>query len=176
MTPYEGYGMEDRGWRLMGSATCHRCHNGAESREHVFREFPIAKETWAKLGSNWTIQEGNTDFKDWLNNIFESNSLNQCKVIACALWVLWNIRNIFIHEGEVKFGSQTVDFVRNYIKELDGLSTCLPFISREANKVAHLIAKEGLQKRETTYLLNMVPTGAEEALIEDRQWTDSSRG
>ncbi|KAK5793101.1 hypothetical protein PVK06_034237 [Gossypium arboreum] len=32
--------------RLMGSADCHRCQNGMESKEHVFRECPIAKEAW----------------------------------------------------------------------------------------------------------------------------------
>ncbi|PPR82895.1 hypothetical protein GOBAR_AA37822 [Gossypium barbadense] len=49
------------------------------------------------------------------------------------------------------------------------------FIHRESNKVAHLIAKEGLQKREATYLLNMVTFGTEEAVVTDRRWTDSTR-
>ncbi|KAL1177432.1 hypothetical protein V6Z11_A03G030400 [Gossypium hirsutum] len=31
----------------------------------------------------------------------------------------------FIHDGEIKTGSQVADFVRNYIKELEGLRTCL---------------------------------------------------
>ncbi|KAH1081859.1 hypothetical protein J1N35_021620 [Gossypium stocksii] len=211
---------------LFGSATYRRCQNGAESREHVFRDCPIANETWTKLGFSWSIQDGNSDFKDWLNNIFELYSLKQCRVFACALWVLWTTRNKFIHEGEVKTGSQMVDFIKNYIQELDGLSTCLlvsrlhltrwvaltnprfkinfdaafnkekkesysgfapkcfftrtypqplllKFVSREANKVAHLIAKEGIQKGETTYLQNAVSTGVEEALMEDRRWTEA---
>ncbi|KHG03044.1 hypothetical protein F383_26668 [Gossypium arboreum] len=30
--------------RLMGLATCRRCHTGAETREHLFRDCPVAKE------------------------------------------------------------------------------------------------------------------------------------
>ncbi|KAH1131616.1 hypothetical protein J1N35_002994 [Gossypium stocksii] len=38
--------------RLMGSAMCRRCHNGLESRKHVFTECPVTKEIWDKLGFN----------------------------------------------------------------------------------------------------------------------------
>ncbi|PPS16861.1 hypothetical protein GOBAR_AA03713 [Gossypium barbadense] len=178
----------------MGSAICRRCHNGPESSEHVFKECPIAKETWSTT-------------------------------IACALWVLWNTRNRFIHKGDLKSGSQTTAFIKNYIRELDGLSSSLPTMQvlisrwdaptdpwvkinfdadfkkelkescsglvarnarqsmlgyfkgceREANKVAHLIAKEGLQKKETTYLQNTLTSGVEEALNEDRRRVESLR-
>ncbi|KAL1165652.1 hypothetical protein V6Z11_A06G142700 [Gossypium hirsutum] len=110
----------------MGSDIFRRCHNGPESSEHVFKECPIAKETWSTLGFNWLTQEDNSDFSDWLNNIFESFSFNQCRTIACALQVLWNIRNRFLHEGELKSRSQTVAFIKNYIRELDRLSSSLP--------------------------------------------------
>ncbi|KAK8317161.1 hypothetical protein V6Z12_A13G091800 [Gossypium hirsutum] len=110
----------------MGSAICRRCHNGPESSEHVFKECPIAKETWSTIGFNWPSQEDNSDFSDWLNNIFELFSFNQCRTIACALWVLWNTRNRFIHKGDLKSGSQTTAFIKNYIRELDGLSSSLP--------------------------------------------------
>ncbi|KAG8486187.1 hypothetical protein CXB51_019581 [Gossypium anomalum] len=57
-----------------------------------------------------------------------------------------------------------------------GFESCIfRFIHRESNKVAHLIAIEGLKKRETTYLANMVTSGAEEALVADRSWTKSLR-
>ncbi|PPS18532.1 hypothetical protein GOBAR_AA02060 [Gossypium barbadense] len=178
--------------------------------------------------------------------------------------VIWTSRNRFIHEGEEQTGSQMADFITNYIKELDGLSMCLPmnrlhssrwveltdpwvrinfdaafnkekndsssgllirnaraevicsnsvfhenipsaFVAKamaclqvvhlelflglreveiegdsrsviqklEANKVAHFIAKDGLQKRESTYLLGMVTSGVVEAMVVDRRWIDS---
>ncbi|PPS03436.1 hypothetical protein GOBAR_AA17223 [Gossypium barbadense] len=43
----------------------------------------------------------------------------------------------------------------------------------ESNKVAHVIASEGLIKRETTYLEKRVPSGAVDALAEDWRWTES---
>ncbi|KAB2048029.1 hypothetical protein ES319_A13G086600v1, partial [Gossypium barbadense] len=39
---------------------------------------------------------------------------------------LWNTRNRFIHKGDLKSGSQTTAFIKNYIRELDGLSSSLP--------------------------------------------------
>ncbi|XP_016681200.1 uncharacterized protein [Gossypium hirsutum] len=47
----------------------------------------------------------------------------KCRLIACAMWVIWTSRNKFIHEGEMKSGSQIADFVINYLKKLDGLNT-----------------------------------------------------
>ncbi|KAH1090353.1 hypothetical protein J1N35_017610 [Gossypium stocksii] len=177
---------------------------------------------------------------------------NLARLIACALWAIWTSRNRFIHEGEIKSGSQIADYVIN-LRELDGLNTNLPvrqihtsrwvalnglrvkinfdvvfnkhrkescsglvalnlglylelreveikgdscsvicklqeekedkseieafikdskhlslgfescvfcYIYLESNKVTHLIATEGLKKRETTYLVNMVTSSA----------------
>ncbi|KAG8491705.1 hypothetical protein CXB51_015144 [Gossypium anomalum] len=252
--------------RLMRSAICRRCNNGSETREHVFKECPVAQETWSMLGFNWPSQEANSDFSDWLNNIFELFSFNQCRTIACALWVLWNPRNRFIHEGELKWDAPTdpwvkINFDAAFKKELkescsgivarnarsevifaktvfhknipsafaieamaclqairvgllqglrkvvvegdsrtvirklqekvedrseievfiqdskflsSGFESCVfRFINREANKVAHLIAKGGLQKKETTYLQNAFTSEVEEALIDDR-WREES--
>ncbi|KAL1182504.1 hypothetical protein V6Z11_A02G121000 [Gossypium hirsutum] len=47
-------------------------------------------------------------------------------MIACALWTIWTSRNRFIHEAEIKLGSQIADFMSNYLKEQDGLNTNLP--------------------------------------------------
>lgn len=72
----------------MASATYRRCPNRTEMKEHVFRECPIANETWEKLGFNWPTFGESTGFKDWLKCIFELNSLNKCRVIAFAMWVI----------------------------------------------------------------------------------------
>ncbi|KAK5785674.1 hypothetical protein PVK06_040279 [Gossypium arboreum] len=46
---------------------------------------------------------------------------------------------------------------------------------RESNKLAHLIASEGIKKRETTYLMNLVSSSAEEVVVDDRRWTEVMR-
>ncbi|MBA0582241.1 hypothetical protein Gorai_024392 [Gossypium raimondii] len=49
------------------------------------------------------------------------------------------------------------------------------FTHKESNKVAHILATEGIKKRETTYQMNMVPSVAEEAVDADRRWTRSMK-
>ncbi|KAK5813261.1 hypothetical protein PVK06_028709 [Gossypium arboreum] len=43
------------------------------------------------------------------------------------------------------------------------------FTNRESNKVAHLIASEGIKKRKTTYLLNLVLSSVAEVVADDRK-------
>lgn len=112
--------------RLMGLATCRRCHTGAETREHLFRDCPVAKEIWEKLNICWPSSVANYDFLEVLITMFESHSISKCRMITCALWAIWANRNRFLHEGESRSGSQVADFVLNYLKELDDLNHFFP--------------------------------------------------
>lgn len=57
-----------------------------------------------------------------------------------------------------------------------GFQTCVfLFTNREANTVAHITLTEGLVRRESTYLENMVAFGAVGVVAEDRQRTESMR-
>lgn len=49
------------------------------------------------------------------------------------------------------------------------------FTNREANKVAHFLASEGIKKGDSTYLLNLVPSGVAEMVAEDKRWTEEAR-
>ena len=49
-----------------------------------------------------------------------------CRMIVCALWVLWMDRNKFIYEGVNQTGSQIASFVQAYLKELDDLKSAIP--------------------------------------------------
>jgi len=51
----------------------------------LFRECSTIKETWEKLNVTWPIADANTEFKEWIKNIFDSNSVAKCKLIACAM-------------------------------------------------------------------------------------------
>ncbi|MBA0567992.1 hypothetical protein Golob_005519 [Gossypium lobatum] len=174
----------------------------------------------------------------------------KCRLIACAMWAIWTSRNKFIHEGEIKSGSQIADFMINYLKELDGLNThllvrrihtdrwaapnglrvklnfdvafnrqrndsCSGLVVRneraeviysrtvmQANIPSVFAAEpmaclqalniglhiglweveiegdsptEGIKKKETTYLIHIVPFGAEGTVDADRRWTESMR-
>ncbi|KAH1097766.1 hypothetical protein J1N35_014687 [Gossypium stocksii] len=65
------------------------------------------------------------DCKEGLKHMFESHSISKCRLIVYALWAIWNSRNRFIHEEEVRSGSQVAEFVLNYLKELDYLKVSL---------------------------------------------------
>ncbi|TYJ06062.1 hypothetical protein E1A91_A12G207400v1, partial [Gossypium mustelinum] len=108
--------------RTIGYATCRRCQSGAKTSEHLFRNCSIAKETWERLNIVWPASEEHTNFTEWLKNFFESHSIVICRMFVCALWGIRTSRNRFIHEGEMRSGSQVADFVTNYLHELDGLT------------------------------------------------------
>ncbi|KAK5845318.1 hypothetical protein PVK06_001489 [Gossypium arboreum] len=74
--------------------------------------------------------------------------------------VIWNSRNKFVHEGEMKSGSQIAEFVLNYLNELEGLNM-------DSNRVAHAIATKGIKMGVSTYLSNRVPPGAEAMAVEE---------
>ncbi|TYH24509.1 hypothetical protein ES288_A03G097800v1, partial [Gossypium darwinii] len=103
-----------------------RCHTGAETREHLFRDCPVAKEIWEKLNIFWPSSVANYDFLEVLITMFGSHSISKCRMITCALWAIWANRNRFLHEGESRSGSQVADFVLNYLKELDDLNHFVP--------------------------------------------------
>ncbi|KAK5841196.1 hypothetical protein PVK06_010105 [Gossypium arboreum] len=68
---------------------------------------------------------------------------------------------VFIHDSKNLF----LDF-----------QTCIfLFTNREANEVAHIVASEGIKRRESTYLANQVHSGAAEMVAEDRRRTESMR-
>lgn len=45
-------------------------------------------------------------------------------MVACAIWAIWASRKKLIHEGEQSLGQKIIDFLYNYLRELDGLKKC----------------------------------------------------
>ncbi|KAA3463501.1 reverse transcriptase [Gossypium australe] len=120
--------------RIMGHVNCRRCQTEPDTREHLFRNCPVAKETWEKLGMRWSVSEKTTEFTAWVIDVFENNSLLVCRTFVCALWGIWTSRNKFIHEGENQSGGQIADFTTNYLKEIDGSKQLLPVRSTHATR------------------------------------------
>ncbi|KAA3477472.1 reverse transcriptase [Gossypium australe] len=112
--------------RLMGAVNCQRCNMEVETREHLFRDCPITKETWEKLDIAEPVPDESMGYNEWAGNFFENNLMNQCRKFVCALWGIWSFRNKLIHENETKTGTQIEEFVSNYLRELDGVKQPLP--------------------------------------------------
>ncbi|KAH1106130.1 hypothetical protein J1N35_009898 [Gossypium stocksii] len=240
--------------RMLNSPICRRCQSEAETMEHIFRDYPTAKETWQQLYLVWSISEESSNFSEWMRSTFESRSKALCRMIACALWAIWmsrnrwaalvdlrlkvnfdaafnrhtkescsgivicnskaevicsktvmnfNISSAFVAEAvaclqalnlglqlglknvEVEGDSHSViqklqekkddrSEISMYLKDSLALSanfdSCIfLFTNREANKVAHELAQEGLTRRELVYLSDRVLSEAVEAVAEDKR-------
>ncbi|KAA3484427.1 reverse transcriptase [Gossypium australe] len=70
--------------RIMGPVNCKRCQAEIETREHLFRNCHVAKETWERLEMGWYVSE-ETEFTEWVKGVFENNSLLVCRRFVCAL-------------------------------------------------------------------------------------------
>ncbi|KAK5802518.1 hypothetical protein PVK06_030118 [Gossypium arboreum] len=67
-------------------------------------------------------------------------------------------------------------FINDSKKLSLGFQTCVfLFTNRDVNKVAHLIASEGIRRRESTYMVNQVLSVAAEIVAEDQKRTQSMR-
>lgn len=66
--------------------------------------------------------------------------------------------------------SEITAFIKDSKSLSLGFQTCVfLFTNRKANKVAHIIASEGIIMRKSTYLENLVPPGATGLVAEDRR-------
>lgn len=63
---------------------------------------------------------------EWLTKFFENSSAKQCRLLCCALCVIWTKRNKLMHEGKRTPGRVIADSVTSYIREPDGMHENLP--------------------------------------------------
>ncbi|MBA0819281.1 hypothetical protein Gohar_019769 [Gossypium harknessii] len=77
----------------------------------------------------------NIDSRVWLTWFFKNNSVTQCCLLCCALWVIWIERNKWLDERKGTPAKSIFDSILSYIRELDGLG----------DKAMHLGLDLGLQ-------------------------------
>ncbi|KAG8472512.1 hypothetical protein CXB51_035269 [Gossypium anomalum] len=80
-------------------------------------------------------REPHDDFMEWSGEpsgdfsepklwiIFFANALFQYQLIGCALWAIWGDKNTRIHDKVSRNGQEIAVFVKNYIKELNGVES-----------------------------------------------------
>ncbi|KAA3469709.1 reverse transcriptase [Gossypium australe] len=101
--------------------SCPRCGERAETINHLFRECPITVEVWSTLLLQNVLIDVNRDFEQWLTRVFEQLIPHNCRIFSCALWAIWEDRNLRIHNKKFSIGKKIGNFIINYIAELDGL-------------------------------------------------------
>ncbi|PPR97421.1 hypothetical protein GOBAR_AA23246 [Gossypium barbadense] len=122
----------------------HKCKNRAELLEHTFRDCLAIKEIFGKL----RVQRSQG--------------------------------NKALHEGFHRLALETIQFTKAYLSDWDrAVQTGLDLeyrqkISRKGNEVAHVVAREGLNRKETAHLEGQVPESAVAAVEKDNRRRDLS--
>lgn len=109
--------------KLVSNSVCPRCNAGAETMDHIFRKCPISVSVWSVLEIPNILQDTDLEFIQWVTWIFTHYSPPQSRRIGCALWAIWGDRNTRIHDKVSRNGQYIATFVKNYIKELDGVES-----------------------------------------------------
>ncbi|KAA3482707.1 reverse transcriptase [Gossypium australe] len=118
--------------RLSNILVCPRCGIGAESMDHVFREYPISNIVWEKLDISQYREEPEIEFTEWLIWVFARSSPLQCRLFCCGLWAIWSDRNRCIHDNARRSGEEIADFVKSYIMEVTGVKGKPQIVRSEA--------------------------------------------
>ncbi|KAK5794836.1 hypothetical protein PVK06_036086 [Gossypium arboreum] len=143
----------------------------------------ICVDRWsAPMGSRLKVNFGaafNNHTKESYSGLVIRNS--KAEVICCKTEMNLNISFVFFAEAVaclqalklgLQLGLREIEVEgdsRTIIRKLQEKTEERSKISVEANRVAHCLAQEGLKKRESTYLKNLVSPGAVEAMAEDKR-------
>ncbi|KAA3456600.1 reverse transcriptase [Gossypium australe] len=114
-----------------------RCGLGSESLLHLFRDCPTSVIMWSDLTEIQLLQDLNADFKQWLTSSIALLSLDSCRFFCVALWAIWGDRNARIHEKRSRTGKEIADFVRNYVKEINGAKPKVVKSSKNVKRWQH---------------------------------------
>ncbi|KAA3460000.1 reverse transcriptase [Gossypium australe] len=123
--------------KLASDSSCPRCSRESETLSHLFKDCSVSVDMWSHLTEIQLIQDTNGDFQQWLTSCFSFMSLDLCRLFCVALWALWGDRNTQIHERRSKSGKEIADFVRNYVKEIDGAKPKAVEVSKTVKKWQH---------------------------------------
>ncbi|MFQ6634275.1 hypothetical protein Gotur_010388 [Gossypium turneri] len=148
--------------RLVSLANCLRYSNRVENLEHVFRDYSTVKEIWQMLNIIWPQAVSELEYKEWLlespyvkiyfDVAFQNHSKRSCMAVQMDL-VLGFL------EVEIEGDALTI------VKKLHA--------TREdryelGNRVAHLLAIEGIKRGVPTYLTQGMPFSS--AIAVEKDW------
>ncbi|KAG8499231.1 hypothetical protein CXB51_005735 [Gossypium anomalum] len=106
---------------LTNNAICPRCKQGLETREHIFRDCVAAKEIWKKLNYVWSLELLHMDYMEWFTWVLLHSKEKGCCTFVCANWAIWSNRNQWVHGGHKRTGTETAQFVMQYLQELQDM-------------------------------------------------------
>lgn len=151
-----------------------------ESREHLFHECPVEH----LCVGGWVAPIGMRLKINFDASAFAAEAVACLQALQLGLYL--GLRKVEIEgdsrtvirklQVEYEDRSEIAVFINDSKKLSLGFQTCVfLFTNRDVNKVAHLIASEGIRMRESTYLVNQVFSVTAEMVAEDQRKTESMR-
>ncbi|KAA3454812.1 reverse transcriptase [Gossypium australe] len=120
--------------KLLADASCPRCGLATETIDHLFRECPLSVEVWTHIKYVNHSQFSSLDFIQWLTKTMDILLPDLCRIFCGTLWAIWGDRNARIHERTNRTGQEVVNFVLNYIHEIDGVKNRIPKVIKNEKR------------------------------------------
>ncbi|KAG8486156.1 hypothetical protein CXB51_019595 [Gossypium anomalum] len=81
---------------------------------------------WNRLAVQRVQGMSNGEYRKWMSSMVSSTSVEQRRLVVCAIWAIWAARNKALHEGIHQSAPETTPFIHLYIGELEAVNRKLP--------------------------------------------------
>ncbi|KAA3469149.1 Zinc finger, CCHC-type [Gossypium australe] len=109
--------------KITRNILCPRCGGREETMNHLFRECPVSQSVWRELSNPIFTMFPEAEFIEWLTKVLALLPLEKCRIYCGTLWAIWGDKSSRIHNKQGKSSQEIVNFVHEYLKELDGIKT-----------------------------------------------------
>ena len=94
-------------------------YDGCESSGHTLWDCVVAAEVWKEVGINLpNLKQPMKNFVDVVWSFKERDGVSDWELFATIVWMVWNNRNVFKHEGSGKDPKRIAMEAREYAKEV----------------------------------------------------------
>ncbi|MBA0868085.1 hypothetical protein Goshw_008609, partial [Gossypium schwendimanii] len=130
--------------RLTNEVVCPRCMQGLETREHIFRDCVVTKETWEKLDYAWSHDISQMEFMEWFTwavTVGRYLGMKYVKIEGDSLTVIKKVKNLNRDKSTIG------PYIHDNKEHNAAFYECkFQHARQSANKSAHNLASEGVKR------------------------------
>ncbi|GMI87603.1 hypothetical protein like AT4G29090 [Hibiscus trionum] len=104
--------------KLAADPLCNKCFQAPEDVIHVICDCFYAKQLWSAL---WIREPTNAiylSFREWLEEVFNINGIQNTQEIITTIYALWFARNKLVFEGIITRVEEIITYVKGYCLDL----------------------------------------------------------